>query len=204
MTSDQHKPFQFFLKGLKIIIGLGVVIVIVYLIALFETCCHDLKTTPTSTSTFTITPSESPIASTPIASMTPTITITVMPSPSPTHTPTPTTTPTNTPTIIETTSLVPTPICPTPIGWISYTIQSGDTLSYLASQTNSSVSEIIQGNCLSDTVIVINATLSLPSHPPSRTPTSTPTQTFTPIPISTPHSGHQAADTPTPAPLPLP
>lgn len=54
----------------------------------------------------------------------------------------------------------------TPLGWIAYTVEAGDTLGLLAMQTDSSVSEIVTGNCLNSAdSIYIDQVLYLPKVP---------------------------------------
>ncbi len=87
-----------------------------------------------------------------------------------TATPTPTFTPTPSPT--STPNPASTTCAPTlPDGWVSYVVQSGDTVSGLALITGTSAEELIAVNCLPETrMIVVGQTLFLPMLPPS-TPT---------------------------------
>jgi hypothetical protein len=56
-----------------------------------------------------------------------------------------------------------TGICTPPNGWYAYTIQSGDTLSSLAANTNTLVSEIVRVNCLSNAdMITVGQVIYLP------------------------------------------
>jgi LysM repeat protein len=89
--------------------------------------------------------------------------------------PTPTLPPSATPAPLNVSPPVPTPEqgtpitsdCPdTPLNWIAYTVERGDTLSLLAEQTDSTVSEIAAGNCMDDTdAIIIDTVLFLPRVP---------------------------------------
>ncbi len=130
---------------------------------------------PTSTSVPTIAPSFTPtnepsLTSTPTA--TPTNTLT------PTHTLTATLT--NTPTPSPTLSVPPTAtICSPnkPSNWVSYQIQTGDTLSGLAARTDASLAEILAVNCLSDArLIIVGQEIFLP-----RTPTTIASPTPPPV-----------------------
>lgn len=108
-------------------------------------------------------------------------TITLEPSNVPTHTPTdtPTLTPTHTPT--PTSTETPTPIpttCMPRYSWQVYTVQRGDTLYNLAIATGSSTSELMQANCLSDSLIIAGQRLYLPRLP--RYPTPVPPTITTP------------------------
>ncbi len=54
----------------------------------------------------------------------------------------------------------------TPPTWIAYTVVSGDSLGLLAMQTDSSIDEIVIGNCLNSAdSIYIDQTLYLPKVP---------------------------------------
>lgn len=59
------------------------------------------------------------------------------------------------------------PNCPTtPPTWISYTIEPGDSLGLLAGQTDSTVDELVQGNCLDNPdQIEVGAVIFLPRAP---------------------------------------
>ncbi len=60
-----------------------------------------------------------------------------------------------------------------PAGWVSYTVQLGDTFNSLATRTNVSVFELQESNCLRD--IQIGDSLYLPFIPPAPTVTNTST-----------------------------
>jgi hypothetical protein len=54
----------------------------------------------------------------------------------------------------------------TPLNWIAYTVEAGDSLSLLAEQTRSTVEEIAAGNCLDDAdQIQIDTVIFLPRVP---------------------------------------
>ena len=59
------------------------------------------------------------------------------------------------------------PNCPaTPPNWISYTVEPGDSLGLLAMQTDSTVDELVQGNCLENPdQIEVGAVIFLPREP---------------------------------------
>lgn len=61
----------------------------------------------------------------------------------------------------------PTSTCPdTPPGWIAYIVEPGDSLGLLAEQTDSTIREIADGNCIDDAdTIVIGTVLYLPRVP---------------------------------------
>lgn len=134
-------------------------------------------TTPsaTSTATITLTPSSMPTSSNPpTATWTPSATVTSGP-----------------------TACVPS----RPDGWVSYTVQSGDTVGYLAGVTKTRQEQIVSANCLSDAnFIVVSNQLFLPKLPPTRIPpTDIPTSggPITPGTLPTPCAG-----CPTDTPLP--
>jgi LysM repeat protein len=57
----------------------------------------------------------------------------------------------------------PTPtFCPTPIGWTSYLIQSGDSLADLAESRGLSTEDLVQANCLDMPFAMPGSTISLP------------------------------------------
>lgn len=56
-----------------------------------------------------------------------------------------------------------------PPGWIPYTVQRGDTLSYLAVHSGATLSEIVQANCLDPNMFLLSGLqLYLPARPPVR------------------------------------
>jgi LysM repeat protein len=82
--------------------------------------------------------------------------------------------------------------CGAPAGWVTYTVQTGDSLIGLAKATGTSVAEIQYANCLEDeTNILVGQRLKLPQSPDEATPvnsytpavvSATPTNTPTPTP----------------------
>jgi len=110
----------------------------------------------------------------PSATLSPTVTLilpTELPG-DPTYTPSPT--PTNTPLLTNTilpfdnTSLPP--ICSTPSGWQQITVNSGDTLKQLAHTYQTTVDELIDGNCLLVNQLPPGSTLFVPNLTPTLTP----------------------------------
>jgi len=88
---------------------------------------------------------------------------------SPAPTGMPTLSPTMVATIVATVTPSPTPVlsaCGPPASWIAYTVRYGDTLFLLARNTGSTVAEIMEANCLTDTVIFHGTRIYLPSRPP--------------------------------------
>jgi hypothetical protein len=61
----------------------------------------------------------------------------------------------------------PNPNCPTtPPGWVPYTVEPGDSLGLLASQTDSTVQDLVNGNCLANgDSIEVDAIIYLPKTP---------------------------------------
>lgn len=57
--------------------------------------------------------------------------------------------------------------CPsTPIDWIQYTIEAGDSLSLLAEQTGSTVDQLVTANCLDNPDdILVDSVIYLPRQP---------------------------------------
>lgn len=152
--------------------------------------------TPTSIPSPTDTPSTTPSPSaTSLPPLEPTevpATFTNTPEPSPpTATPTPVVvvviTPTPLPTVTQ-----PEPVaggvCQPPPTWITYAVQTGDTLNSLATRTNVSVFDLQQVNCLDSFTIQAGQTIYLPFTPPTPTVTNTPSPTGTrrPTPTRTP------------------
>lgn len=136
-------------------------------ITLIEQGSSEFPPVPTTTSVPTIAPS---FTSTPAPSVTP------APSATPTNTPV-TQTPTTAPTVTATLTPTPSPtirISPTaticspimPSGWVSYAIQTGDTLSDLAARTDISIDQLLTVNCLSDPrLIIVGQQIFLPRTP---------------------------------------
>lgn len=121
-------------------------------------------------------------------SLTPLETISLPPNTTETITPevTPTPEPTSTPTPSVTPSPVATTCTPTlPAGWVSYVVQSGDTVSGLAAVTGASVDELLTVNCLPQTrMIIVGQRVYLPMQPQvqplTTTLTSAPSMTEAP------------------------
>ena len=58
------------------------------------------------------------------------------------------------------------PNCPLPPGWITYTVEPGDSMGLLAQQTDSSIPELTQANCLDNAdQIFVGQVLYLPRTP---------------------------------------
>lgn len=87
---------------------------------------------------------------TPLPPIAPSSTNTLLPSP--TRSPTPT--PSQTPTASETVSFTPTG-CPIPEGWVSYTVQRGETLNPLAARFGISPQDLADANCLTESQQVV-------------------------------------------------
>lgn len=70
------------------------------------------------------------------------------------------------PTSVNDDGSAPSPDCPYPAGWIAYTLQPGDSLGSLADQTDTTVDQLLQSNCLvnADTIYA-GEPLYLPSIP---------------------------------------
>lgn len=127
-----------------------------------------LKPTPlariTASPTFTRpAPTPTPVTPSPVPSATET------PSPPPEATPTPPL-PTETPLPLWT----PTRACTPPASWRIYVVQRGDTLVALAWRTGTTVSAIMQANCLTNQTIYAGQRLYLPPIALLPTPTPTP------------------------------
>jgi LysM repeat protein len=95
-------------------------------------------------------------------------------SPTPTMAAAPSLTPATMATITATlvvTAVTPSPTpplasCGPPAGWLAYTVRYGDTLVLLARNTGSTVQEIMEANCLTNTIIYHGTRIYLPSRPP--------------------------------------
>jgi LysM repeat protein len=123
------------------------------------------------------------------------------PTAAPGQTPAPTATRAGTP--------LPTPTCaPRPTDWLSYTVQSGDTLAQLARTSGTTLQAIVSANCIRNVnLIEVGQELLLPSLPLAPTPTGpTPTATATEpaTPTSLPASPTALPPTATPTPPPSP
>jgi hypothetical protein len=56
--------------------------------------------------------------------------------------------------------------CNIPVGWVQYTVESGDSLGALAEATQSTVSDIANGNCMADAdTLFVGQTIYLPRSP---------------------------------------
>ena len=145
-----------------------------------------LDSSPTATPT--IDESNTPTATTTTTpSPTPTMAVTVTPTPSPTATSEPTTA-----------ACVRTPLP----GWVSYVIQSGDSLFELSLLTNTTVEKLQEVNCLTDTTLSIGRTLWLPFNPAA---TAVPTENSSPPePTDDGSSPPAASATPQPPPSATP
>ncbi|MDZ4765276.1 MAG: LysM peptidoglycan-binding domain-containing protein, partial [Chloroflexota bacterium] len=173
-----------------------------------ETATNTFTPEPTATQTFTPEPTATnTFTPEPTATETATQTFTPEPTatPSPTFTATPSSTPTETPTDIPTSSALPTavilfpdevdvtpaleltpivaqPDCTIPPDWTVYTVQEGDTLFGIAQVTNSTVSDLVIANCLTDDdAIDVGRTLFVPQNPFAPVPTPAPTQGAIPL-----------------------
>jgi len=87
-----------------------------------------------------------------------------VPTPLPTLTPLP---PVDQPPVVVVTQEVVNPNCPaTPPGWIPYTVEPGDSMGLLADQTDSTIEELVAGNCLDNPdQIFVGQELYLPRQP---------------------------------------
>ena len=58
------------------------------------------------------------------------------------------------------------PNCPIPPGWVTYTVEPGDSMGLLADQTDSSIAELTQANCLDNAdQIFVGQLLYVPRTP---------------------------------------
>ena len=131
-------------------------------------------------------------------------------SPRPTGSITVTLTPTAT---LDPTRFTPTPkLCPTPPGWVTYTIQRGDTLFKIAQLAGSSVDSLAEANCIEDpSIIEVDQVIYVPQEvAPSPSPPVTGTATVTlsvtvgPTVTATVSSTATASATATPTVSPTP
>lgn len=115
---------------------------------------------PTATPQPTASPSQSPTPS-----LTPTASATSSPTPSPSPTPSAT--------ISLTPTATPTQCIPArPAGWVNYVIQSGDTVSGLATSRGITIEQLLTVNCLNDPRrILAGQTIFLPPAPQIASPT---------------------------------
>ena len=93
----------------------------------------------------------------------------------------------------------PFPCLGPPPSWQVYMVQQGDTLYSLARRFGTTITAIIQANCLRSYTIYVGQQLYLPPLPPTFTPTATGTPTDTPTP--TPSLTITATETLTPTPI---
>lgn len=146
------------------------------------------------------TPMPTPTQATPTPTVVPIIAPTFTPLPTLAiaavdSTPTPVPSPTNTliPTRTPTISGVQPTTCPIPGGWISHTVQAGETLNSLAAFYNTTVEQLVQGNCIANDgvnipTIIAGIELFVPPTQFTATPSRTPTITRTALPCG-PYAG---------------
>lgn len=136
------------------------------------------SSTPTSTQT---TPPPTDIYITPSPRDTKVV-MTPTSAPTNTETQTPTSTPTSTVTPTASFTVTPSPLSCTPwTHWLTYVVQSGDTLYSLAQDTGTTVEELMLANCLYDNRIYVGQILYVPRFP-IKPPTITPPETVSPSP----------------------
>ncbi|MBN1935510.1 MAG: LysM peptidoglycan-binding domain-containing protein [Anaerolineae bacterium] len=123
----------------------------------------------------------------------------------------PTLTPTRTPTFVLPTITPTQCVVRPPAGWVSYIVQSGDSLYDLALRHGTTIYEVQQVNCLSSGAVYAGQQLYLPALLPTATPTWTlvPSATLTlpvetPTPTTTPTTETTPTATATPLPEPTP
>lgn len=91
---------------------------------------------------------------------------------------------------LSTATSAPLPtVCPHPVGWIVYVLQSGDEIQSLAAQRGISVADILNHNCLVSTTLLPDTQIFLPpvlTATVEFSPTVTQTATNTPIPCGPP------------------
>ncbi len=122
---------------------------------------------PTATPGLTLPPATATNLPVPLA---PTFTPAPAMLPTSTVIPSPTSPPSPTPLVA---TLPPLPqVCTPPYGWVGYTIQVGDTLNDLAYRYQTSVSQLMQANCLDNPVVYPGQVIFLP--PVFFTPTPPP------------------------------
>lgn len=64
------------------------------------------------------------------------------------------------------TTLAPNPNCPQPPGWITYVVESGDTLGLLSLQTDTPVADLAAANCITDQdTLFVGQVIYLPTQP---------------------------------------
>ena len=75
--------------------------------------------------------------------------------------------------------------CPLPDGWVTYVMQSGDSLEALAGERQADLGEVMGANCLTLPGALPGSTIFLPPRPSTLTPTITSTPTITQTPTVT-------------------
>jgi LysM repeat protein len=93
-----------------------------------------------------------------------------------------------TPTAQATATSIP---CQTPLSWVPYVVQPGDTLYHLSVAYGVTTAQLQQANCMgSSTFLKVGQTLFVPPVQPQPTivlpPTYTSTSTYPPLPTSLP------------------
>ncbi len=94
----------------------------------------------------------------------------------------------STPSIVVSDAVPPMKTCQPPAGWVTYSVQKGDTLFQLGLAVRKSVNELVDANCLSNTMIRIGQILYLPHKikvTPLPTKTPRPEATIEPLPTPT-------------------
>jgi len=121
--------------------------------------------------------------------------------------------PTSTSTPQNTITLEPTPAstlkqCNPPVGWVVYTVRSGDTLASISQAAGVTVAELREANCLETSLSIwVGQELYVPnriSSFPSPFPTSTSRPTLTNTPTALPTDTPIPTDTSTPLPTDTP
>jgi len=186
MSPSSNQSTKFNWQTLLVGVG-GVVVVSLTILAAIFLAGGELGLSPAPALTETmlpptsiiITPSATATAATPTSTaQKPTLTL---PAATSSPTPTPTATATPSPTAKPTTP-TPTPCAPRE-DWLLYVVQPGDTLVSLAARTNTTVPQLLQGNCLIEPTIIVGQQLRLPFIPPTLTPTRIPSPTPFPTPV---------------------
>lgn len=92
---------------------------------------------------------------------------------SPTPSKEPTSTITLSPTVTKTeTQVTEAAACDPPIGWITYTVKSGDTLNMISTAVGIPAQDLADANCLDESRLVPGSTLHIPPVQPSATAVS--------------------------------
>jgi LysM repeat protein len=86
--------------------------------------------------------------------------------------------------VVMVTATIPQPTaCPVPEGWVAYIVQPQDSMEELAAVTNSTLEQLMSGNCLVSSELIPDTILYLPPLPtPTNTPTLVPGVTRSPTP----------------------